>query len=562
MLIQLPVIALVGLLTGLLIFPFNEAGLLQTLNIFIIPTFLGASLLPLLGGYQEEINFRQSSLMAVVSLGAVTLLTALYLYSSVNHKVLLITVYAVPVSFRYLIIRSTFLSHVIKALPYAMLQSVVALPFIHHYYGITVFDLVLFFLVALLGLTSVTALIAVVNIPFLRDFGISTMDMMRISFQVLKGKEVGEEQLEEVFKRTSIKGDVGYTVFSFRCDKGPKAIFIVPSLHPGPVKGIAGSRLTEIMAEQLEDDFGITFTFHGPSTHVQNPIKEEDCTLLSADIRERMGDMKYTPMSTHFITSYHNMIGGAQILGDGILFTASFSPQPTEDIDAPIGEIITMNAYRNGFHKLGFVDAHNCVQKGAMEIYYPSRRYKSILENSSELMNDIKGLPKDELHMGIGVRKGFKKSQGISGEGIKVAVLESNGVKNALILIDGNNMVAGLREAIQEEISDLVHVSEVMTTDSHEVNTLTLDYNPVGLNMDHDEIIDAVREVTEAALQNMEPVEVGVSVGELKNFSLMGPIGSNRLNAVAETIYRMAPMIIGMSFVIQALATTLIILLM
>ncbi len=500
--------------------------------------------------------------MAIISLGAITFLTAVYQYSSIDHKILLITVYAVPVSFRYLIIRATFISHVIKALPYALLQSVIAIPLIQFYFNLTLFDLIFFCLILLLGLTSVTALIAVINIPFLKDFGISTMDMMRISFQVLKGNEVGEKELEDVFKRTSIKGDVKYTIFSFRNEAGPKALFIVPCIHPGPVKGIAGSRLTEILADELEENFGDTFTFHGASTHVQNPIKKDDCKLLSNDIKKRINDVDYSSVGTSFKTSYHHMIGGAQILGDGLLLTASFSPQPTEDIDAPVAEIIALKAANNGFDSIGLVDAHNCVQKGAMEVYFPSRRCKRLSETMSGLINDVKDMSRDQLYMGVAIKKGFKTSQGISGEGIKVAVLESKGKKNAFVLIDGNNMVQGLRESIQEEISDLVDDSEVMTSDSHEVNTLTLDYNPVGENMSHHEIIDSVREVTEMAMDDIQSVEVGSAVGELKNFSLMGPIGSNRLNAVAETIYQMAPLVISMSFVIQALATTLIILLM
>ncbi len=545
-----------------MLFTFDVNGLIQTTIIFIIPTILAATTLPLLKGYQEEINFRQSTLLAVVSLGAMAFLTVIYKYSSIDTKILLITVYAVPISFRYLIIRATFISHVLKALPYSMLQSVIALPLIHFYFDLNVFDLIFFSLILLLGLTSVTALIAVVNIPFLKDFGISTMDMMRISFQVLKGKEVGEEQLEEVFKRTSIKGDVKYTVFSFKNEAGPKALFIIPCLHPGPVKGIAGSRLTEILSEELEEDYGDVFTFHGPSTHVQNPIKEDDCKLLSDDIRANIGKLDYTSTGSPYNISHHNMIGGAQIYGDGILLTASFSPQPTEDIDSPVAEIIALKAATHGFNKIGLLDSHNCVKRGAMEVYYPSRRYIRLSENMSRLMDGIKDIPKGILYMGVASKKGFKKSKGISGEGIKVAVFEINGKKNAFVLIDGNNMVQGLREAIQEEITDLVEDSEVMTSDSHEVNTLTQDYNPVGENMPHDEIIDNVREVTEMAIDDIQPVEVGADVGELKNFSLMGPIGSNRLNAVAETIYQMAPFIISMSFVIQALATTLIILMM
>lgn len=561
-LIQFILVLIISLLVGAILFPIDTDGIIMAVAIFVVPTVISMILLPNLKGYQEPINYRQSSLIALVSLGIIGVLATLYYYSSIDNKLLLVTVYAVPVSFRYLIIRSTFISHVIKSIPYALIQSLLALPLIHLYYPLNTLYIVYFSLVTLLGLSSVTAFISVVNKPFLRDFGVPTMDMMRISFQVLKGDEEGEKQLEDVFKKTSIKGDVKYTVFSFRTKKGPKALFVVPCLHPGPIKGIAGSRLTEILSEELENKYGLTFTFHGPSTHVLNPIKEDDCKLLSEDITKRMDGLEYDSFGTSFATSYHTLSVGAQMMGNGLFLTASFSPQPTEDIDSPVGEIITLRATEKGFHTTAMVDAHNCMQKGAMEVYYPSRRYQNLMDTTLGIFDEIKGFPRTTLKMGVAVKRGFNKAEGISGEGIKVAVFESDGTKNAYVLVDGNNMVQGLRESIQEEINDLVDISEVATSDSHEVNTLNRSYNPVGENMNHEIITETVRKLTEEAISDLEPIETGAFSGELNNFSLMGPIGSHRLNAVAETIYQMAPFIISMTFVIQALATTLIILLL
>ncbi len=557
---QIPLMVLLSFIAGLIIFPTNIEGLTKTFFILFVPTIIAAGTLPLLKGYQEDINFRQSTFIAIVSLGVIIFLSLIYINFSLSTKIILITVYAVPISLRYLIIRTLFISHVFKSLPYAFFQSIIVLPILHYHYSISSIEIIYFFVISLIGLTSVVIFMAIVNRPFLRDFGISTTDMLRIAFQVLKGEEVGEKHLEDVFKKTSIKGDVRYTVFSFKTRKKYKGLFVVPCLHPGPIKGIAGSRLSEIISKELEDKFGMTFTFHGPSTHVQNPIKEDDCKLLTEDIKERMKDVTYFKKGTAFLTSYRQISGGAQIYGDGLFLTASFSPQPTEDIDAPVGEIINLKAQNKGFLNTAIVDAHNCIQRGALELYYPSRRYKFLLNVTNDLMNDVKELKMTGMKLGTAADKDFEKANGIGGEGIKVAVFEAGGQKNALILIDGNNMVQGLRESIQEEISDIVDISEIMTSDSHEVNTLTKDYNPVGKVMDHDDIKDRVREVTEKAILDMEQVGAGVFTGELNNFSLMGPIGSHRLNAVAETIYQMVPLTLALTFAVQSLATTLIVL--
>ena len=553
------VILVISVLTGLLLFPKDTQYLEKSLWIFVIPSLIATFSLPFFRGYEEKINFRQSAFIAMVSMGGVLLLTAIYSYFRLDVKLILLTVYAVPLSLRYLSIRALFLSHVFKSLPYAFFQSLVGIPFIHIYYPVRYIDVVYFFLISLIGLTSVVVFMAIVNRPFLRDFGIATTDMVRIAFQVLQGKEEGENALEDVFKKNAIKGDIKYSVFSFKSRRGHKAFFLVPCLHPGPIKGIAGSRLTEIVSNELEKKYGMSFTFHGPATHVQNPIKEKDVCLLTRDIDENMRNLNYAPNGSSYITDSSQVTGGAQMFGEGLFLTASFSPQPTEDIEAPVGEIIGQRATNKGYLHMALVDSHNCIQRGALELYYPSKRYKSLFNITNLLMNKVKELERNSIKMGIAADKSFKKVDGIGGEGIKVAVFEVSGKKNAFVLIDGNNMVQGLRESIQEEISDLIDISEIMTSDSHEVNTVLKNYNPVGERMDHDTIKENVRKLTEKAIDDMEQVTTGVFTGEINNFSLMGPISSHRFNAVAETIYQMVPLTMAMTFGIQALATTLIV---
>ncbi len=473
---------------------------------------------------------------------------------------ILLVSYAIPVSIRYIVFRAVFLPGSFKPVPHTILQSVLALPIIHMIFPISSLELVIFFLIGAVGMSAVVAFIGLINRPFIKDFNVAATDLIRMAYQLYIGKEKGKEDLEAVFRKTSIKSDVNYTVFSFRSDDEDKALFVIPELHPGPIKGIAGSMLPELLSEELGGKHGTVFTFHGTSTHVQNPIKKEDCLILARDIEKNLKDMNFTNVGTSFYTTHQGLFAGAQVLGEGLFVSVSFSPHPTEDIDSPIGEIVYLNAKRKGYSRVGFVDAHNCIRKGAMEVYYPSRRYRRIIDKTDEIMDRIKEESMGVLKMGTSSMDGYVKSEGIAGAGINVAVFDVNGRRNAIVLVDGNNMESGLREKIQDELSDLVDISEVHTTDSHEVNTLNKDYNPVGFSMDHSIIIDDVRRVTEKAIFDIEPVHVGVHRGVLKNFSLMGPLGSHRLNAVAESVYRVAPIAAGMAFSIQFLATSLILL--
>ncbi|MFO7991853.1 MAG: DUF2070 family protein [Thermoplasmata archaeon] len=557
--ILIPSSLFLSIIMGIFIFGIEVYGIIEAIAIFFLPVLISTLVLPYFPGYQEEMNFRQSAMMSLVSLSMVCFFIILYINFNLKLNTIILISYAIPLSFRYLIFRSVFISPPFLSLPHTYFQSVVAVVFLHIFYPLTTLNILIFVLTSLIGLSAVIAFISIVNKPFIKDFGVSTMDLIRMSFQLYAGKEVGKEGLEKVFKKKSIKSDVNYTIFIFKTEEKNKSIFIVPNIHPGPIKGVAGSALTEILSRDLKGRFRSVFTFHGPSTHVHNPIKKEDCSLLSRDIIRSMKDIDYTNVGTRYITSSDGVNVGGQIFGKGLFLNVSFSPRPTEDIDAPIGEIMSLEVEKKGYSTLGFVDAHNCVKKGAMEVYYPSKRYQSIIESSMKLVDEIKGEEMGTLKMGVAQKNGYDKSEGIAGGGIKVAVFEIDEVKNAHVLIDGNNMIGGWRETIQEEISDLVDASEIFTSDTHEVNTLNKDYNPVGKSIEKDRVLSDVRKLTKAAIKDLEKVSFGVKSGVINNFSIMGPIGSNRFNAVAETIYEMAPMTAALSFAVQSLATTVVI---
>jgi putative membrane protein len=98
---------------------------------------------------------------------------------------------------------------------------------------------------------------------------------------------------------------------------------------------------------------------------------------------------------------------------------------------------------------------------------------------------------------------------GIGPLGVRVAVTDVDGQTTAYVLVDGNNMVPGLRTRIVETLDDLVDASEVMTTDTHIVNTVEAD-NQVGAALDRDQFVGLVRALVDEALSDREPVSAGM----------------------------------------------------
>jgi len=103
------------------------------------------------------------------------------------------------------------------------------------------------------------------------------------------------------------------------------------------------------------------------------------------------------------------------------------------------------------------------------------------------------------------------------------------------VLFDGNNMEAGVREAIRDFLLSRVDEAEVMTTDSHVVNTVR-GRNPVGLHVPVEEIIPWVEKALSEAFSDLSPAEAAGSTAWCEGIRIFG---SHRITQMASTVNTM-----------------------
>lgn len=105
-------------------------------------------------------------------------------------------------------------------------------------------------------------------------------------------------------------------------------------------------------------------------------------------------------------------------------------------------------------------------------------------------------------------------------------MVEVEGQKTAYIIIDGNNMIPGLREEILEVVKKTgVDEAEAMTSDTHIVNAVSLNprgYNPVGLVGDHKKLIKTITNMVKEALVKVQPVKVAYSIKNVEKIKIVG----------------------------------------
>jgi putative membrane protein len=139
--------------------------------------------------------------------------------------------------------------------------------------------------------------------------------------------------------------------------------------------------------------------------------------------------------------------------------------------------------------------------------------------------SSLKQLP-FEIGAGTVTPKEYTLKDGMGPGGITAIVAKVGIQKTAYVVIDGNNIVAGLREKILSDLNSMgIEQGEIFTTDTHAVNAVILGdrgYHPIGEAMDHGKLIGYIKEVTLSALSDLEPVKVTCSTTTIQNVTIIG----------------------------------------
>src|SRR5208337_3758122 len=257
-------------------------------------------------------------------------------------------------------------------------------------------------------------------------------------------------------------------------------IFTIPNLHPGPMGEIGGGNLPKILHDNFNDE---TLVAHGCATHDFNLVSESESEKVIDAVNKSRKDLTYTDGA---VKSARFMGGTVQVLcqrfGDSVLLVTTRSPQKTEDLDFAIGSTIMAEGHRC-FPHVGVVDAHNCMTDLSSPVLLATLTAKEYQQVSADAIEACRDMSLHPFRIGVShLTLPYSREQGFGDLGIQVLVVEVAGQRTAYVLIDGNNMAEGVRDTLLDSILTITDNAEVMTTDSHVVNTIT-GKNPVGMQI-------------------------------------------------------------------------------
>jgi putative membrane protein len=315
---------------------------------------------------------------------------------------------------------------------------------------------------------------------------------------------------EEFLEKLGEERDVEVSILKFDASKA-KAVIAVPSVHPGPFKNIGSSLLPSMLKTALERRLNcVACVPHGLLGHELDLASQTqnkriiDYTVESADFEASEGE------ATPFVKSSNGLATACcQIFGKSVFIAFTLAPNTTEDFPHDLGLYVRLEATKHGLTPCVIVNAHNSIN-GVVNEEKALNALKAVAATCLEKAVSLKRSP-FKVGAATTVPKEFSLKDGMGPGGITVVAVEVGGQKTAYVVIDGNNMVSGLREKILSVLQQMgIAEGEVLTTDTHAVNALTLNergYHPVGEVIDYEKLISYIKETTRVAIANLEPVK-------------------------------------------------------
>ena len=358
----------------------------------------------------------------------------------------------------------------------------------------------------------------------------------------------GSKGMEDFFREIGEEIFVPQVSFFFKRSTKKPIIFTVPNLHPGPMGEIGGGNLPKVIHDSFEDE---TLVAHGCATHDFNLVSESEISKVTDALKKTRADLRYqTEASRSGIVEVGSVKARYQKFGDSVLLVTTRSPEWTEDLDFSIGSTIMAEGHR-WFPHVAVVDAHNCMTDLSSPIHLATLTANEYQTASLDAMETCRDLPVHPFRVGVAhITLPYTREQGFGDLGIQVLLVEADNQKTAYILIDGNNIAAGVREIILEQVLTLADAAEVMTTDSHVVNTIT-GKNPVGLNVPVAEFLPYVMQAVRSAAEDLEPATVAAGTSQCEHIVVFG---SNRISQLASTVNAMLVFVAPLSLAMLLLA--------
>jgi len=390
-------------------------------------------------------------------------------------------------------------------------------------------------------------LIWLIERPLKRAFQISGLNFLNTFIAHLTD---GSKKMEDFFREIGEEVYVRQVSLYFSRGQGQErdVLVTVPNVHPGPMGDVGGGNLPQILHDRFVEE---TLVAHGCATHDFNLVSETEIEKIASAVKASLEGISLESAASRPVRVTSGSVSLlCQRFGDALLMVSTRSPERTDDLDYSIGVAIMAEGL-GSFSRVAFVDAHNCMTSVGSPVLPATRIATEYIIAARKGFEVMREMPLEPLAVGVShIRVPFSREQGFGSLGMQVLVTEVGGTTAAYVLLDGNNVAAGVRERLRDVVLDSVDEAEIMTTDTHTVNTVS-GKNPVGYAVPAEEVIPYVEQAVREAIADLAPARVGTATALCERITVFG---SQRVSQLASTVNAMLAFIAPISFMILMLA--------
>jgi len=428
-------------------------------------------------------------------------------------------------------------SHAASLVP-TLTQPLLAIAGVMAIYGVSLPVLAAALVFLVLGFLCAALLLRAADRPLRREFHTSGVALIRPMLDHVNGRDpAATEELEAFFSRFSIPANLSVRLVVFQGRDAIRASIVLPTVHPGPFASLGASDLPRKVAERLGAGAGTVFVPHTPCDHDLDLPSRAEMDRVSGACRElldRLSNASAEPTSiltSPLVEPYPGSLARAQLLGDTALVLVTQAPKPTDDIAFSVADrAVRETAARTGL-SIALIDAHNSYIQDQGDISYGTPIAEQLLRDVGAAVDRAREVARrGTLEVGTAKRTTYQiGTDGIGPMGIRALVTRSCEETSALVLIDGNNLLHGLRGVLVQALETVVDHAEVLTTDNHVVHEVDGGINPVGERATSQRLTKESMELTRAALADLQPVQVRTDSTDLPSVPVLAPSFTARL---------------------------------
>jgi putative membrane protein len=414
-------------------------------------------------------------------------------------------------------------------------------------------------LAPILSFASANLLVSLIDRLGRKSYGIPAMSLFRA---FMLNWVVGlNAPIEQYFEKMGEDEDVEVSFLKFETAQ-TKAAIIVPLVHPGPFKNIGSSLLPSLLKHEFEKSVGGAVSVPlGILGHELDLASQAQNQKIISTVIASARNVFFSETAKPFVKSVEGHVTvSCQVFGDAALLSFTLSPKTTEDLPQELGRFVREEARNCGLKDAIVVNAHNSITE------------TTDLEESLDTLKAVaskclkKAVSPESKLFQVGAAtvypREFSLEDGMGSGGITVTVVKVAEQKTAYVVIDGNNMISGLREKLLSALKSIgFDESEVFTTDTHAVNAVVLGrrgYHPIGESMDHDALIGYIKEAASSAVERLETCKVGFLTITVPKVRVIGQSRIHALSTLVDKALQKAKRIVVPIFALEGVLLILL----